>query len=131
MAGKRARWLTSGYRYPAALHVQLQLHTQPCLQYAWHLGSLAIGVLPLVPLAQRLPLQNLSDRKLERYLRFVVLLALVVVLKGLRPDHCDIASSAMANTEQTFIIIKPDGVARGLVGEIIKRFEQKVDLCRL
>lgn len=27
--------------------------------------------------------------------------------------------------EQTFIMIKPDGVQRGLVGEIIKRFEQK------
>ncbi|GAQ77982.1 Nucleoside diphosphate kinase [Klebsormidium nitens] len=31
----------------------------------------------------------------------------------------------MANTEQTYIMIKPDGVQRGLVGEIIKRFEQK------
>ena len=28
-------------------------------------------------------------------------------------------------TERTFIMIKPDGVQRGLVGEIIKRFEQK------
>ncbi|KAI7866284.1 nucleoside diphosphate kinase [Spinellus fusiger] len=27
--------------------------------------------------------------------------------------------------EQTYIMIKPDGVARGLVGEIIKRFEQR------
>jgi nucleoside-diphosphate kinase len=27
--------------------------------------------------------------------------------------------------EQTYIMIKPDGVQRGLVGEIIKRFEQK------
>lgn len=27
--------------------------------------------------------------------------------------------------ERTFIAIKPDGVQRGLVGEIIKRFEQK------
>ncbi|XP_048180108.1 nucleoside diphosphate kinase [Corvus hawaiiensis] len=34
--------------------------------------------------------------------------------------------SAMAgNGERTFIAIKPDGVQRGLVGEIIKRFEQK------
>uniref|UniRef100_A0A803VR42 Nucleoside diphosphate kinase n=1 Tax=Ficedula albicollis TaxID=59894 RepID=A0A803VR42_FICAL len=33
---------------------------------------------------------------------------------------------AMAgNGERTFIAIKPDGVQRGLVGEIIKRFEQK------
>ncbi|XP_042308422.1 nucleoside diphosphate kinase isoform X2 [Sceloporus undulatus] len=29
------------------------------------------------------------------------------------------------NTERTFIAIKPDGVQRGLVGDIIKRFEQK------
>lgn len=27
--------------------------------------------------------------------------------------------------EQTFIIIKPEAVARGLIGEILKRFEQK------
>uniref|UniRef100_A0A2K5PFS2 Nucleoside diphosphate kinase n=1 Tax=Cebus imitator TaxID=2715852 RepID=A0A2K5PFS2_CEBIM len=31
----------------------------------------------------------------------------------------------MANCERSFIAIKPDGVQRGLVGEIIKRFEQK------
>eukprot|EP00047_Mylnosiga_fluctuans_P001295 m.219675 g.219675 ORF g.219675 m.219675 type:complete len:153 (+) comp10218_c0_seq1:31-489(+) len=31
----------------------------------------------------------------------------------------------MANQEQTYIMVKPDGVQRGLVGEIIKRFEQK------
>ncbi|XP_068610321.1 nucleoside diphosphate kinase B-like [Brachionichthys hirsutus] len=30
-----------------------------------------------------------------------------------------------AQTERTFIAIKPDGVQRGLVGEIIKRFEMK------
>ena len=30
-----------------------------------------------------------------------------------------------ANKERSFIMIKPDGVHRGLVGEIIKRFEQK------
>lgn len=27
--------------------------------------------------------------------------------------------------EQTFLMVKPDGVQRGLVGEIIRRFEQK------
>jgi nucleoside-diphosphate kinase len=27
--------------------------------------------------------------------------------------------------EQTYLMIKPDGVQRGLIGEIIKRFEQK------
>lgn len=31
----------------------------------------------------------------------------------------------MASLERTFIAIKPDGVQRGLVGDIIKRFEQK------
>ena len=30
-----------------------------------------------------------------------------------------------ANRERTYIMIKPDGVQRGLVGEILKRFEQK------
>jgi len=30
-----------------------------------------------------------------------------------------------ANTERTFIMIKPDGVHRGLVGKIIARFEEK------
>jgi nucleoside-diphosphate kinase len=29
------------------------------------------------------------------------------------------------STEQTFIAIKPDGVMRGLVGEIISRFEKR------
>lgn len=28
-------------------------------------------------------------------------------------------------TEQTFVMVKPDGVMRGLMGEIIKRFEQR------
>lgn len=31
----------------------------------------------------------------------------------------------MANSERTFIMIKPDGVERGLVAKIIKRFEQR------
>lgn len=31
----------------------------------------------------------------------------------------------MSNSERTFIAIKPDGVQRGLVGQIIQRFEQK------
>jgi nucleoside-diphosphate kinase len=32
---------------------------------------------------------------------------------------------ANPNNERTYIMIKPDGVQRGLVGEIIKRFEQR------
>lgn len=31
----------------------------------------------------------------------------------------------MSTNERTYIMIKPDGVQRGLVGEIIKRFEQR------
>jgi len=32
----------------------------------------------------------------------------------------------MANVnERTYVMIKPDGVQRGLIGEIIKRFEQR------
>jgi len=33
--------------------------------------------------------------------------------------------AANPNTERTYIMIKPDGVQRNLVGEIIKRFEQR------
>src|SRR5690606_21601524 len=34
--------------------------------------------------------------------------------------------------EQTFIIIKPEGVARGLVGEVLRRFENKgIKIARL
>ena len=45
-------------------------------------------------------------------------------------DNCikqeDSCSSNMAGiNERTFIMIKPDGVQRGLVGDIIKRFEKK------
>ena len=29
------------------------------------------------------------------------------------------------STESTYVMVKPDGVQRGLVGEIIQRFERK------
>ena len=32
-------------------------------------------------------------------------------------------------SERSYIMIKPDGVQRNLVGEIIKRFEAKVRYC--
>lgn len=35
------------------------------------------------------------------------------------------AGTPGTRTERTFIAVKPDGVQRGLVGEIIKRFENK------
>jgi nucleoside-diphosphate kinase len=31
----------------------------------------------------------------------------------------------VADLQQTFVMVKPDGVARGLVGEVIKRIEDK------
>ncbi|KMK78864.1 nucleoside-diphosphate kinase [Pectobacterium brasiliense] len=31
----------------------------------------------------------------------------------------------MSNDERTFVVIKPDGVQRGLIGEVIARFEKK------
>ena len=36
-----------------------------------------------------------------------------------------IMSDKKPQEERTFIMVKPDGVHRGVVGEIIKRFEQK------
>merc|ERR1712018_4221 len=57
------------------------------------------------------------------------LLALTASQKVPCDDTKDILednSSKMAgNKERTFIMLKPDAVQRGLVGEIIKRFEQK------
>ena len=32
---------------------------------------------------------------------------------------------AASKTERSFIMVKPDGVQRGLIGEIVKRFEQR------
>ncbi|KAI3387873.1 hypothetical protein SNEBB_008664 [Seison nebaliae] len=48
-------------------------------------------------------------------------------------DTCEKKSCQSPNNlemEQTYIMIKPDGVQRGLVGEIIKRFEQRGYLLR-
>ncbi|XP_072288427.1 nucleoside diphosphate kinase B-like [Eucyclogobius newberryi] len=36
-----------------------------------------------------------------------------------------LTSRTMSDNERTFIAIKPDGVQRGLIGDVIKRFEQK------
>merc|ERR1711936_104653 len=41
------------------------------------------------------------------------------------PKTQDNTSKMAGNRERTFIMLKPDAVQRGLVGEIIKRFEQK------
>ncbi len=41
------------------------------------------------------------------------------LLNLIEETDCDI------ERERTFIMIKPDGVQRGLIGEIIQRFERK------
>jgi len=41
------------------------------------------------------------------------------------PEAKSYVGVAGSRTERTFIAVKPDGVQRGLVGEIIKRFEAK------
>ena len=41
------------------------------------------------------------------------------------PENYDFLEDIPNNRERTFIMLKPDAVQRGLVGEIIKRFEQK------
>merc|ERR1712113_1178718 len=48
-------------------------------------------------------------------------------LKSIAPSTSTDSNSKtkMGNDERTFIMIKPDGVQRGLCGDIIKRFEQK------
>lgn len=60
-------------------------------------------------------------------IRLIYLVACLLTLLVSSATPCEDSCAAdMANNEQTFIMIKPDGVARGLVGEIIKRFEAKV-----
>merc|ERR1711935_747379 len=44
---------------------------------------------------------------------------------SINPKTLDNTSKMAGNRERTFIMLKPDAVQRGLVGEIIKRFEQK------
>ena len=58
----------------------------------------------------------------------ILLFSSSVFVAAHSPQAC--SASDNMSLEQTFIMIKPDGVARGLVGEVIKRFEQKVGLCK-
>lgn len=53
----------------------------------------------------------------------IILLTCVHVMgqECIRP----ITENAYVTRERTFLMLKPDGVQRGLVGEIIKRFEAK------
>ena len=47
---------------------------------------------------------------------------MVATLLSIFSQFC---SEVMANRERTFIMVKPDGVQRGIVGEIIQRFEKR------
>ncbi|CAG9770512.1 unnamed protein product [Ceutorhynchus assimilis] len=61
---------------------------------------------------------NFQDRIVHFALRLCMICTLLSIFS--------LFSRAMAaNQERTFIMVKPDGVQRGLVGKIIKRFEQK------
>lgn len=51
--------------------------------------------------------------------------ALQLSLRFLKRVTLCVFSVMAAKAERTFIAIKPDGVQRGLIGDIIKRFEQK------
>jgi hypothetical protein len=61
-----------------------------------------------------------NPRKLIQNQVFILFIFLCFSLNN--PNH---ENKIMANSERTFIMCKPDAVHRGLVGEIIKRFEAK------
>ena len=66
------------------------------------------GMLVLRPRAQQLPFAGSHPH----------MISVLNILSQL-------CSNMAAHEERTFIMIKPDGVHRGLIGDIIKRFEQK------
>ncbi|KAI7845218.1 hypothetical protein COHA_001262 [Chlorella ohadii] len=51
--------------------------------------------------------------------------AATAALAGFTAATTTVGFAASAVTERSFIMVKPDGVHRGLVGDIIKRFEQR------
>jgi hypothetical protein len=53
------------------------------------------------------------------------LLTLLTASEAFQFTHLLTAPRKPPKMEQTFIAIKPDGVMRGLVGEIIARFEKR------
>lgn len=60
----------------------------------------------------------------DNYLGLSIILVLICAIAS---QECIRATTenAYIERERTFLMIKPDGVQRGLIGEIIKRFEQK------
>jgi len=62
----------------------------------------------------------------EKYDQYKVTPTLTSVTKNVSLGiKSPLTLEAKEGRERTFIMIKPDGVQRGLVGDIIKRFEQK------
>merc|ERR1712021_109922 len=51
----------------------------------------------------------------------------ICMIQPAHAEQCEMPLNTVSakSLERTFIAIKPDGVQRGLVGEIVKRFEQK------
>ncbi|CAD6991216.1 unnamed protein product [Ceratitis capitata] len=69
---------------------------------------------------------DLPSRSFNRSRLQTNLLGKKAVMIGTILAFFSLFSYAMAaNKERTFIMVKPDGVQRGLVGKIIERFEQK------
>ncbi|RWW68327.1 hypothetical protein BHE74_00024164 [Ensete ventricosum] len=62
---------------------------------------------------------------LSRYNSFAFCLVVVLVRVLFAASVRKEGHRSISEMEQTFIMIKPDGVQRGLVGEIIGRFEKK------
>jgi nucleoside-diphosphate kinase len=62
------------------------------------------------------------------YTALVTLLLGILLFCPLQEIYTEKVNLTMANKaerERTFIMVKPDGVQRGLLGEIVKRFEKK------
>jgi hypothetical protein len=60
------------------------------------------------------------------FLLFTTLfLTLLTASEACQFTHILASSRRPVKMEQTFIAVKPDGVMRGLVGEIISRFEKR------
>jgi len=62
----------------------------------------------------------------KHFLFFTTLfLTLLTTSEAFQFTHLFQSSPQKPKMEQTFIAVKPDGVMRGLVGEIISRFEKR------
>jgi hypothetical protein len=70
-------------------------------------------------------MNRLQSSTLLPFLSLCLLLSLLAASQKIPCDSKSDSETMSGNQERTFIMLKPDAVQRGLVGEIIKRFEQK------